>query len=67
MILRENQNLTAVKISAPADMPNLLLYHKFAAFSNFDLPPRGLAAAMLQLICSSIKFDSWFAAAVAGL
>jgi hypothetical protein len=36
MILRENQNLTAVKISAPADMPNLLLYHKFAAFSNFQ-------------------------------
>jgi hypothetical protein len=45
--LRENQNLTAAKICAPADMPNLILYHKFAAFSNFDRAtfPAELAAA----------------------
>jgi hypothetical protein len=38
--LREKQNLTADEFAAPADMPNLLLYHKFAAFSNFDRRPQ---------------------------
>jgi hypothetical protein len=35
-ILKKLQNLTRVEFAAPADMPNLLLYHKFVAFSNFD-------------------------------
>ena len=33
-----------------------LLYHKFAAFSNFQQLPQDFAAAILQLI------RSWFAA-----
>ena len=48
-ILKKLQNLTRFKFAAPADMPNLLLYHKFVAFSNFDRRPQ----------------PSWYAAAAA--
>ena len=34
--LRELQNLTRFEFAARTKVPNLLLYHKFAAFSNFD-------------------------------
>jgi hypothetical protein len=67
--LREKQNLTWVEFVAPADMPNLLLYHKFPAFSNFQRSRHVIETQLLQL-SYKLKFDGWailqllFAAAI---
>ena len=62
------QNLTRFKFSAPDEIPNLLLYHKFAAFSNFERSRHEFVAAMIAAdvaaFAAAIKFDSWFAAAM---
>jgi hypothetical protein len=59
------QDLTAVKISARTQLPNLLLYHKFAAFSNFQRSRHAIETQLLQLLHKS-KFDDPgdFAAAI---
>jgi hypothetical protein len=57
------QNLTCEKFSAPTKIPNLLLYHKFAAVSNFENAPESL---QLIQFAAAIKFAAG-AADAAGL
>jgi hypothetical protein len=42
--------LTNGKFSAPDEIPNLLLYHKFAAFSNFQRSRHVMETQLLQLL-----------------
>ena len=54
------QNLIYEKFSAPIQIPNLLLYHKIVAVSNFENAPESLQ--LIQFV-AAIKF----AAGAAGL